>query len=277
MKTKLNKHGDFFGFFFYVLYSTLLHLPPLRFHCVGGCWDRTMDEWTIKTPNPICRLFFKIDLLTDFAAFCLTEFIDWRYIHSGFVFSTQLVNCCPHGQRNYTCVLLPLYLLSDLPPPPKLNVHYIQTVCVAVWGGGGLLKCAVDHILQEFYTLFLTRFRTYKIASPPQTKKTSKDVIKGFVPLNFLRPWIEPRTVATSSLAVRSSALAVRLRQWQSEEKETALCRIILTFCRPSWHIFQLEKFSTEFRKTWANLFEYTKAKVVKVRLLAPLTMYEQI
>ncbi len=27
----------------YVLYSTLLHLPPLRFHCVGGCWDRTHD------------------------------------------------------------------------------------------------------------------------------------------------------------------------------------------------------------------------------------------
>ncbi len=26
------------GFFVYVLYSTLLHLPPLRFHCVGGCW-----------------------------------------------------------------------------------------------------------------------------------------------------------------------------------------------------------------------------------------------
>ncbi len=30
--------GNSFGFF---LYSTLLHLPPLRFHCVGGCWDRT--------------------------------------------------------------------------------------------------------------------------------------------------------------------------------------------------------------------------------------------
>ncbi len=27
----------------YVLYSTLLHLPPLRFHCVGGCWNRTQD------------------------------------------------------------------------------------------------------------------------------------------------------------------------------------------------------------------------------------------
>jgi hypothetical protein len=28
----------------YVLYSTLLHLPPLRFHCVGGCWNRTQDS-----------------------------------------------------------------------------------------------------------------------------------------------------------------------------------------------------------------------------------------
>jgi len=29
---------------FFVLYSTLLYLPPLRFHCVGGCWDRTQDS-----------------------------------------------------------------------------------------------------------------------------------------------------------------------------------------------------------------------------------------
>ncbi len=42
----------------------------------------SINEWTIKTPNPICRLFFKIDLLTDFAALCLKDFIDWRYIHS---------------------------------------------------------------------------------------------------------------------------------------------------------------------------------------------------
>ncbi len=35
----------YYFFFFYVRYSTLLHLPPLRFHCVGGCWDRT------KSPN----------------------------------------------------------------------------------------------------------------------------------------------------------------------------------------------------------------------------------
>jgi hypothetical protein len=29
------------GFFFYVLYSTVLHLPHLRFPSVRGCWDRT--------------------------------------------------------------------------------------------------------------------------------------------------------------------------------------------------------------------------------------------
>ncbi len=31
-------------FFMYVLYSTLLHHPPLRFPCVCGCWDRTQDS-----------------------------------------------------------------------------------------------------------------------------------------------------------------------------------------------------------------------------------------
>jgi hypothetical protein len=52
-----------------------------------------------------------------------------------------------------------------------------------------MLNCAVDHILQEFFTLFLTRFSTYKIATPPQTKMPSKDDIKGFVSLKFLRLW----------------------------------------------------------------------------------------
>jgi hypothetical protein len=36
-------HGnlDRGGIFFY--FSTLFHLPPLRFHYAGGCWDRTQD------------------------------------------------------------------------------------------------------------------------------------------------------------------------------------------------------------------------------------------
>ncbi len=37
------KGGYFFGCFF-ILYSALLHLPPLRFHCVDECWDRTQED-----------------------------------------------------------------------------------------------------------------------------------------------------------------------------------------------------------------------------------------
>jgi hypothetical protein len=74
-----------------------------------------------KDTKPYMSAFLSVDLLTDFAAFCLTDFIDWRYIHSWLVFLTQLVNCCPHERRNYTCVLLPLYctfsLTSSLLPP----------------------------------------------------------------------------------------------------------------------------------------------------------------
>ncbi len=70
---------------------------------------------------------------------------------------------------------------------------YRQCVtCGSVVGG---VEITVDHILQEFYTGFLTRFKTYKIASPPQTKMTSKDDIKGLVSLKFLRPWLDRERV----------------------------------------------------------------------------------
>jgi hypothetical protein len=75
-------------------------------------------------------------------------------------------------------------------PPFKVNLQYTVTDNVG-WGGeGGVLSCVVDHILQEFNTIFLTRFRTYKIATPPQTKMTSKDDIWGLVSLKYLRPCV---------------------------------------------------------------------------------------
>jgi hypothetical protein len=58
-----------------------------------------------KDTKPYMSAFLSADLLTEFAAFCLTDYIDWRYIHSWFVFSIQLVNCCPHGRRNYTLLV----------------------------------------------------------------------------------------------------------------------------------------------------------------------------
>ncbi len=129
--------------------------------------DPAMDEWTLRTQNPICRLFFKIDLLTDFGH--CNRFYR-QEIHSlMFGILDPPVNCCPHRRRNYTCVLLPLYLLSDLPPPPSKTKFTVYADNVWPWG---VLNCAVDHILQKFYTLFLTRFRTYRISSSPQTKIT---------------------------------------------------------------------------------------------------------
>ncbi len=147
-----------------------------------------MDEWTIKSPNPICRLFFKVDLLTKFTALCLTDFIDWRYIHSLVGIFDPACDLLPPMDEGTILVYCCPSIFSLTSPPIQIN----QTVCV--WGGWGV-NCAVDHILQKFFTLFLTRFRTYQIASLPQTKMTSKDDSKGLVSLKFLRPCLSDSDV----------------------------------------------------------------------------------
>jgi hypothetical protein len=64
------------------------------------------------------------------------------------------------------------YLLPSLwfIPPPSRCQSTVYTDSVWLGGGGGGVSTVGDHILQEFNTLYLTKFRTYKIASPPQTK-----------------------------------------------------------------------------------------------------------
>jgi hypothetical protein len=96
-----------------------------------------------KDTKPYMSALLSVDLLTDFVAYCLTDFIDWswRYIHSWFVFLTQLANSVAPMEEepiHYLCTVAPLlYLLSDLlPPPPLPNVQYIQTVCDCGGGGG---------------------------------------------------------------------------------------------------------------------------------------------
>ncbi len=143
-----------------------------------------------KDTKPYMSAFLSVDLFTDFAAFWLTDFIDWRYIHSWFAFSTQLVNCCPQGRRNYTLLVYfcPSTVPSLWPPspcPPSQCTLY--TDIAWLWGGGG--EGSWNVLWTIFCRSFLTRFRTYKIASTPLTKMTSKDDIKGLVSLKFLRPW----------------------------------------------------------------------------------------
>jgi hypothetical protein len=60
--------GEFFSFFFfYGRYLTLLYLPPLRFHCVGRCWDRAQDccEWLqSKTMKVLFFMFICLQRLS---------------------------------------------------------------------------------------------------------------------------------------------------------------------------------------------------------------------
>jgi hypothetical protein len=50
------------------------------------------------------------------------------------------------------------------------------------------LSCVADHILQEFNTLFLNRFRTYKVPTPAQIKIPVKTTFSVFiVPTSMMR------------------------------------------------------------------------------------------
>jgi hypothetical protein len=115
----------------------------------------SMDEGTTKTQIIKCRLYW-----------CLIEFLK----------TGSTVNHI--GLFDLSCKLLPLYFLSDLPHPSPLPLQYLQTVSGCGKGVGRVLSYVVDHIWQEFNTVFLTRFRTYKISTPPQTKRPLKTTFR---------------------------------------------------------------------------------------------------
>ena len=99
-----------------------------------------------KDTKPYMSAFLKIDLLTDFAALFLTDFIDWRYIHSVVcIFDPACELLPPWTKELYLCTVTHLlYLLSDLlPPPPLPNVQYMQIVCDCGgrWGWGDVELC----------------------------------------------------------------------------------------------------------------------------------------
>ncbi len=62
-----------------------------------------------KDTEPYKSAFLKIDLLTEFAALCLTDFIDWRYIHSLFgIFDPACELLPPWTKELYSCTVAPL-------------------------------------------------------------------------------------------------------------------------------------------------------------------------
>ncbi len=74
------------------------------------------------------------------------------------VFRLSFVNYCPSNLLSGS---------SPPPLPPSQSQGTVYTDSVWLAGGAGVLSCAGEHNLQEFKTLVLTRFRTYKIALPP--------------------------------------------------------------------------------------------------------------
>jgi hypothetical protein len=78
--------------------------------------------------------------------------------------------------------LLPLFNLlsgSTLPSPTPFPVskYSIYRQCVAGRGWGELSPVG-GHIVQEFNTLYLTRFRNHKIARPPKQKPRRGGVLR---------------------------------------------------------------------------------------------------
>jgi hypothetical protein len=80
-----------------------------------------------------------------FCGTLLTDFIEWRYIHSWMVgiFDPACELLPPWTKEQYLCTVLVYCCPSTFSltfPLPKLNVQYIQTVCGwgggCVWGGG---------------------------------------------------------------------------------------------------------------------------------------------
>ncbi len=151
-------------------------LLPREYYSTPYSMVNTMDKWTIKTPNPVgFSLNWPVNVL------CVIVFNRFYRleIHSLMVgiFRPSLWTVAPMNEGTILVYNCPSTFSLTSPPLHKLNVQYIPTMC-GCKGGGGVLNFAVDHILQEFYT------------SPPQTKMTSKDDIKGLVSLKFLRLWL---------------------------------------------------------------------------------------
>jgi hypothetical protein len=93
----------------------------------------------------------------------------------------------PHGRRNYSGVLLPLYLLSDLPRPSplfKLIVQYsIYRQCMAVRGRwGGFELCCRPYSAGVLHSVS-DQIQSLQICFTTPNKMSSKDDIKGLVSL----------------------------------------------------------------------------------------------
>jgi hypothetical protein len=116
-----------------------------------------------------CRHLHILTCKGAFCGKCLSEFTDWMemanflptFSHVS-ILTTQLCDLCSP--------LLPISPSLWLLFHPSLLSKYSIYRQYVTKEGLGVISRVGDHILQEFYTQYLTKFRTYKIAPPPQVK-----------------------------------------------------------------------------------------------------------
>ncbi len=116
--------GTFLIFSFSVRSSTLLHLPPLRFHCVGGCWDRTQDGVATKA------LAVRRSIHSDRSHISHPKkYWNWKLIQSPKLFPAW------HTAESIWCIIedqasSPSYDLDPSPSPvSKMSLLLSLTVC----------------------------------------------------------------------------------------------------------------------------------------------------
>jgi hypothetical protein len=125
-----------------------------------------------KDTKPYMSAFLKIDLLTDFAALCLTDFIDWRYIHSVVcIFDPACELLPPWTKELYLCTVASLlYLLSDLIPPFLMYSIWRQCVTVRERLGWGDVELCCRPYSEGVLHSVSDQIQNLKIATLPQTK-----------------------------------------------------------------------------------------------------------
>jgi hypothetical protein len=116
--------------------------------CLENKWKLLMETFAYHIEGEAKCCHLKNFSVKGLCGRCLSEFKDWRHFS---IFDPTLSTVAPLT-----------YFLVQLPPFP-VSKYSIYRHCVV----GGVLSPVGDHILQEFKTLYLTRFRTYKIAKPP--------------------------------------------------------------------------------------------------------------
>ncbi len=147
-----------------------------------------MDEWTIKTTNPICQLFFQLTVNRLYSILC-NRFYRLE-IHSLMVciFDPACELVPPWTKELYLCTVAPLlYLLYDLLPLPPSQCT-VYTDIVWLWGAGGCWNVLWTIFCRSFTLCFWPHSELTKLLHHPKQKWPVKTTL--MVSLRFLLPWL---------------------------------------------------------------------------------------